>query len=156
MPPPPPPERNPRNISKADGWLMLQMLLCPWSCTHVRSERKGWGEGGGRPWGGEKGKKIAGNEANKLTGTKYVRFFKHTGKMYSFVRVYLQSVHRCWVGDYLATFWKSGRGNKHKKVAVTDLLATRLKRKYKTWTPTMGENLTMNATPTTQRILKLS
>ena len=44
---------------------------------------------------GEREKKIAGNEANKLTGTKYVRHFKHTGKMYSFVRVYLQSVHRC-------------------------------------------------------------
>ena len=44
---------------------------------------------------GEREKNIAGNEANKLTGTKYVRFFKHTGKMYSFVRMYLQSVHRC-------------------------------------------------------------
>ena len=47
---------------------------------------------------GEREKKIAGNEANKLTGTmvtKYVRHFKHSGKMFSFVRVYLQSVHRC-------------------------------------------------------------
>ena len=42
-----------------------------------------------------RGKKIVGNEANKLTGTKHVRFFKHSGKMYTFVRVYLQSVHRC-------------------------------------------------------------
>ena len=33
---------------------------------------------------GEREKKIAGNEANKLTEimvTKYVRFFKHSGKM---------------------------------------------------------------------------
>ena len=47
---------------------------------------------------GEREKKIAGNEANKLTGTmvtKYVRYFKYSGKMYSLVRVYLQSVHRC-------------------------------------------------------------
>ena len=89
-----PPERHPRNILKADGSLILQMVLCPWSCTHVRRERKGGGEGvvGGR------GKEIAGNEANKLTGTmvtKYVRHFKHSGKMYSLVHVYLQSVHRC-------------------------------------------------------------